>query len=129
MGKRILIVDDDEEFCEEMQEILKDEGYCVSLIFDGLKVNNLLKENKYDLILLDMKIPGISGLEVLKSIREKNIITKVILITGGFIGENLPKNDSGNKKQEDESILKLADDIVTKPFDIKLILDKISSII
>lgn len=129
MGKQILIVDDDEEFCEEMLEILKDEGYCVSLVFDGLKAGKQLKENKYDLILLDMKIPGISGLEVLKSIREKKITTKVMVITGGFIGRNLPKNHLGNIKKEDESILKLADDIVTKPFDIKLILDKIKAII
>lgn len=129
MGKQILVIDDDEEFCEEMSEILTDEGYCVSLIFEGLKVDKQLKENKYDLVLLDMKIPGISGLEILKRIRQKKVITKVIVITGGFIGENLPKNNSGNMKEEDESILKLADGIITKPFDIKLLLDKIRDLI
>jgi len=64
MKKKILIVDDDEEFCEEMSEILADEGYYVEQLFKGVKVIKLLKENKYDLVFLDMKMPGISGFEI-----------------------------------------------------------------
>lgn len=129
MRKRILIVDDDEEFCEEMSEILKDEGYYVDQIFDGLKVSKLFKENKYDLVFLDMKMPGISGLEILRNIRQEKIETKIIVITGGFIGERLPEKQPINIQEEDESNLKLADAVATKPFDIKLILDKVKSLI
>ncbi len=127
MKKRILIVDDDEEFCEEMSEILNDEGYCVEQLFEGAKVNGLLRENKYDLVFLDMKMPGISGFEVLKRLKEDKVATKVIVITGGFIGEKLPRKQSA--KEDDDSILKLADAVATKPFDIKLILDKVSELI
>lgn len=129
MKKQILVVDDDEEFCEEMSEILTDEGYCVDQIFDGAKANNLLRKNKYDLILLDMKMPGISGLEVLKRIKQDKIATKIIIITGGFIGEKLPKKKSANISEEDESALQLADAVATKPFDIKLVLDKVRALI
>lgn len=129
MKKQILIVDDDEEFCEEMSEILQDEGYRVGTVFDGLKVNKLLKENKYDLVFLDIKMPGISGFELLKRIRQDKITTKIVVITGGLIGEKLPKKQSANNKEDDDAALKLADAVVTKPFDIKLVLDKVSELL
>lgn len=129
MKKDILIIDDDEELCEEMSGILKDEGYKVAVIYDGLKAGRLIEKNKYDLLLLDMKIPGLSGLEILKRIREKKIGVKVVILTGGFITHNLPKSPMHTVKEEDELILTFADEIITKPFDIKIVLAKIKELI
>ncbi len=69
MAKKILIIDDDKELCEEMAEILKGEGYDVSTAFDGLAGKKLIEENHYNLLLLDVKLPDINGLDILKSMR------------------------------------------------------------
>lgn len=125
----ILIIDDDEELCEEMSGILRDRGYSVSVVFDGLKADKLLAKNAYRLLLLDMKIPGISGLEVLKHVRNKCIATKVIIITACIIENRQPENKMAAMNKEDERLLKLADGIITKPFNIDAALDKIRGLI
>lgn len=125
----ILIVDDDEEFCEEMSGILRDRGYSVSVVFDGLKADKLLAKNVYRLLLLDIKIPGISGLEILKHVRNKDIASKVIVITACIIEDGQPENIMVAMSKEDERLLKLADGIITKPFNIDAVIDMIRGLI
>ena len=63
MKKNILLIDDDKSLCEELEEILTDEGYIVDKVYDGKKALSVIIDKNYDLILLDLKIPeiGVSG--------------------------------------------------------------------
>lgn len=125
-GKRILMIDDDEEICEEMAEILKDEGYDVSLIFNGIEGMRLIESGGFDLVLLDLKVPGMSGYDILKNVKSKGAMPKVIVISGRpFIKKYLPGEDTSDK-QKKEDVLKLADDFINKPFDIEATLGKIT---
>jgi len=79
---RILIVDDDEALAALMDRALRAEGYEVRRAGDGPAGLKLLEEQPADLVLLDVRLPGMSGLEVLRQIREKHPRTLVLVITG-----------------------------------------------
>ncbi|MCX5708894.1 MAG: response regulator [Candidatus Omnitrophica bacterium] len=129
MKKKILIVDDDEEICEEFSEILRGEHYLVETAYDGLKAGLMIGKGGYDLIILDLKLPGLSGFELLKMIRENKILSRVLILTGRpLLNKKALKELPGTNKEE-EKILKLADGIVNKPFDIKYLLNKIKELI
>ena len=69
-GKKILIIDDDIAFCDMLNEILTDEGAVVSIEHDGMSgIENALN-NKPDLMVIDMMMPKMSGIAVLKKLRE-----------------------------------------------------------
>ena len=88
---KILIIDDDELGNETLKLLLKDiltQKVDVDSIYSGKNAVSLIEQNKYDLVFLDNKLPDITGLEVLKQIKEKNIKTSVIFITG-FSDEQL----------------------------------------
>ena len=116
MRKRnvILIVDDELELCKVLQKTLKKEGYHVLIATTGQKALSLLKKEKVDLLLLDLKMPLISGLELLKKIRKtvpegkkKSTIPAVILTAYGSL----------SSAQEAMSLG--AVEYLTKPFDLK----------
>lgn len=77
-----LLVADDEEHLRELYEIeLGEEGYVVDTASNGTEVLSLLEHNKYDLIILDIQMPGMSGIDVLQKIMAKNKKQPVILNT------------------------------------------------
>jgi len=80
--RRILLVDDDEIMRDSCRQILSKDGYNVKIARDGIEGFNILKEDSFDLVLLDLKMPGMSGLEVLKRIKENDPETVVIVVTG-----------------------------------------------
>ena len=138
MSKRILVVDD-EDLCEEISEILAGEGYFVERAFDGQEGMRLIRENLYDLVLLDIKMPRISGLEILRNIKTNpacgentkspRAVTKVIMLSSHpalnkFFGENV---DVCQDCPVDT--LKLADEIMSKAFDVELLLHKIEKLL
>lgn len=126
MKKNILITDDDKEMCEEIAEILIDEGYGAETACNGLDCIRLIGKNKYDLLLLDLKMPGLNGFEVLKKVKNEFKGLKIIVLTGR------PLNDSmayENDNQEEFGTLKLADAILNKPYDIEILLSKIRELI
>jgi CheY-like chemotaxis protein len=124
MKKKILIADDDAEMREEISEILKDEGYEVSTVGDGKAVLKIIKTEMFDLLLLDLKMPVMTGFEVLKSLNAKQIKIKTIVLTGSILGSTLP-DENGMSYAEKTRILKLAAAVINKPFDIKKLIDKI----
>jgi len=126
MKKKILMIDDDEELCEETAEILIDEGYHVTTAFDGLRGKRLIEKYNYDVLILDVKMPGLSGLEILQNVKEKNRELRVVILTGKPLSKELP-GGRGLKDREEE-ILKLADAIISKPFHIELLLGKIKEL-
>ena len=80
--KKVLVVDDDEDICEEIAEVLKDEGYLVRTAHNGLKAMELIQREPFDTIVLDLKVPGLTGLQILKRIKEQGISGKVIIASG-----------------------------------------------
>jgi len=81
-GGLILVVDDDQGFCANINNILTDKGYRVSMAHDGDMAIEKVWENNFDIILLDMKLPPLNGLETYLAIREVRSNVAVIVITG-----------------------------------------------
>lgn len=79
---KILVIDDEKDLCVLFKQILTPEGYTVLTAlngYDGIKIN---QKSKPDIILLDLKMPGINGIETLRRIRKKDPDVIVIIITG-----------------------------------------------
>jgi DNA-binding response OmpR family regulator len=130
MKKRIFVVDDDEEICEELSEILKGENFHVDYACDGLKALAMIVKGGYNLILLDLKLPNLNGFEILKTIREKKILSRVLILTGRpLLKKKQDFKELTAPSEEEEKILKLADGIINKPFDVRLLLSKIKGMI
>lgn len=101
---KILLVEDDKNISEMITGYLIDEKYNITQVFDGEEAIKKVELDSYDLILLDLMIPKINGIEVLRKIRNFSIIL-VIIITA--------KDDDIDKAIGLESG---ADDYITKPF-------------
>ena len=82
VGSMILIVDDDDNLCENIKDVLVDKGYRVSIALDGDSAIEKARENDYDVMLLDMKLPPLNGLETYLGIRDFRPKLIVIIITG-----------------------------------------------
>lgn len=79
---QILVIDDEKDVCDIFKKALTQEGYTVLTALDGLSGLKTVKEKKPDIVLLDLKMPKMDGIEVLRHIKkiDKNIV--VIIITG-----------------------------------------------
>ena len=82
MNHRVLVVDDDPTLLKSLRKVLLLRNYFVDTLDNPLKIDEYLQKNNYDCILLDVKMPGQSGLEILDKIHEKNVTTPVIMISG-----------------------------------------------
>jgi len=103
---RILIVDDDAEVRETLKQILSETGGAgVDCAADGEAGFSMIKEQSYDLVFIDMRLPGIDGLELLRLIKRYNPTLAVVMITG------FPSVDSAIQTMKDG-----AADFITKPF-------------
>ncbi|MFC1731338.1 response regulator [candidate division KSB1 bacterium] len=80
--KNILVVDDEKSICHNCEKILAGEDTSVFTALSGFECLRLLDERRYDLVVLDIKIPDIDGLTLLRQIKEKSPQTSVIIITG-----------------------------------------------
>lgn len=90
MGKfRILIVDDDQDFAESMAELFEIPGYVVETAFSGEEGIRKFKEKNFDLTFMDVKLPGMNGVESFLEIREYKPDAKVIMMTGFHMEELL----------------------------------------
>lgn len=115
---RVLLVEDDTMIGEVIRDTLKDESYAVDWIQDGLAVASTLKAQPYDLILLDLGLPGKDGQEVLSSLRARHDDTPVLIITArDTLPERLRGLDGG------------ADDYVLKPFEMEELLARMRAIL
>lgn len=115
--KRILIIEDDPEIIKLLELHLSDVSYETTMAMDGNEGLNLALENDYELILLDLTLPGLDGVEICKKLRAtKN--TPVIMLTA--------------KSEEIDRVLGLeigADDYMTKPFSIRELLARIKAVL
>ena len=78
----ILVVDDDQEIREFLKDFLEGEGYAVSLLSDPTEAVASLKENQYHLIILDLMMPKLSGIDLLAQIRQTDNDVAIIILTG-----------------------------------------------
>ena len=81
MAEKILIVDDEKIIRESLSYILKKEAYDVEEAENGLAAHEMLLKNSYDLVVTDLEMPGMKGIELLEKIKQLNIQTSVIIIT------------------------------------------------
>ncbi len=81
MNRHVLIVDDQAGIRLLLQEVLEAEGFTVTLAADGLRAAALLEEIRPDLILLDMKMPGMNGLELMRLIHDRGLQLNVMMMT------------------------------------------------
>ena len=78
----ILAADDDAGFIEILRPLLESEGFHVDTVFDGLAAVNILQTIPFDLLLLDIEMPKLNGLDVLKFVKDQELDTEVIMLTG-----------------------------------------------
>ncbi|PLR88219.1 response regulator transcription factor [Bacillus halotolerans] len=110
----ILIVEDEEKIARVLQLELEYEGYSVTIKHNGSEGLNAVTEGSYSLLLLDVMLPGLSGLEVLRRLRKTDQETPVILLTArDSVPDKVTGLDIG------------ANDYVTKPFEIEELLARI----
>lgn len=129
MSRKILIIDDDEMLCEELAEILAGIGYKVKTVFDGREGLAAIRGSHYDLILLDLKMPRMNGIEVLKEIKQGAHAPKVIVLSANhsvnvFLGESVDM-----PHDYPERILQLADGVMNKPYDVDVLLSRIRGLL
>jgi len=84
--RRILVIDDDPGVLQLLGEMLEDEGYCVHLLPSGKNVNEVLRNEVIDLLVLDLAMPEPDGFDVLKSIRKSMPGLKILVISGYLQG-------------------------------------------
>ena len=116
-SRKILIIDDDEAIRDGCQQILTRKGYHVESAGEAVRGLEMALKDTYDLILLDIKMPKMSGLEILKKLKnENNISAKVIIVTG-----------YGTIPLAVEAILQGACNFLTKPYPAAELRDAVSS--
>ena len=90
MTGKILAVDDNRDFCQNVADIIELKGYEVTTVFDGTQAIDSVKKNSYDLVIMDIKMPGMNGVEVFREIRKISPSTVIILMTA-YALEDLKK--------------------------------------
>jgi len=114
IGTKILLVDDEEVFVRNMQKLLSARGYVVTTANSGDAAIRALMEQSVDVIVLDLKMPGLDGLSTLKEIKKLDLFTQTLILTGhGSIDSAL------------EAIKLGAYDYLTKPCEIDDLVAKI----
>lgn len=97
MKKRILVIDDEASIRKSFKLSLEDTGYQVDEAESGMKGIEMERANKYDLIFLDLKMPGMNGIQTLRKLREINQAKPIYIVTT-FYGEFM---DDLKKAQKD----------------------------
>ena len=110
---RILIIEDEEKIARFIELELKYEGYEVAKAFNGRDGLELVKTQPFDLVLLDIMLPGINGIEVLRRIRQFSDLPIILLTARDAVVDKVTGLDGG------------ADDYITKPFAIEELLARI----
>lgn len=114
---KILLVEDEKRMAQALVEILRMEKYKVEHCADGVSGMDAVESNVYDIIILDVMLPGMDGFEIVKNARQKGIRTPVLMLTA--------------KSELDDKVTGLdngADDYLTKPFMMKELLARLRAL-
>jgi two-component system alkaline phosphatase synthesis response regulator PhoP len=118
MNERILVVEDEPTIATGLRDDLELEGFAVEVVDDGAAALSRILESKFDLVLLDLMLPGMDGLAVCREARAKGRRTPIIILTA--------------KGQEVDKVVGLelgADDYVTKPFSRRELLARVKAVL
>lgn len=111
---RVLLVDDDREVAEYVRRELEEESFSVVVAHDGASGLRWAETSAFDIIVLDVMMPFLDGLQVTRSLRRQNILTPILLLTGRDAPEEIVRGlDAG------------ADDYLTKPFSFDVLLARL----
>jgi DNA-binding NtrC family response regulator len=114
IGSKILLVDDEVVFTQNMAKLLAHRGYLVTAVNNGEAAIQALEEKDFDVVVLDLKMPGLDGITTLKEIKKLGLLTETLILTGhGSIDTAL------------EAIKIGAYDYLTKPCEIDELVGKI----
>ena len=114
---KVLIVEDEKDLACVLSEMLKQEGYIVNKVHNGIDGLDYALTNTYDVIILDIMLPQMNGIEVLKEIRKNGINSSVLLLTAkSEVEDKINGLDNG------------ADDYLTKPFVTKEFLARVRAL-
>lgn len=115
---RILVIEDEHRIAASIKKGLEQERYAVDVAYDGLDGFDLATTEEYDLILLDLMLPGMDGLEVCRKLRDKSINTPILILTArGQTEDKVTGLDTG------------ADDYLTKPFSFDELLARVRALV
>jgi DNA-binding response OmpR family regulator len=118
MTRSILVVEDDRDIANLLRIHLQDLGHTVDLAYDGRSGLARAEAKPYDLVILDLMLPGLEGLEVCRQLRARQIYTPILILTA--------------KSSEIDRVLGLemgADDYLTKPFSIRELVARVKAIL
>jgi two-component system copper resistance phosphate regulon response regulator CusR len=114
---KILVVEDDRTVGQYLCRGLEEAQYHADLVGDGLEALRLASGEQYDLVVLDLRLPGMSGLEVLRTLRDRGIPTPILILTAqDAVGQKVEALRAG------------ADDYVTKPFSFEEVLARVEAL-
>ncbi|OGE16870.1 DNA-binding response regulator [Candidatus Daviesbacteria bacterium RIFCSPHIGHO2_01_FULL_36_37] len=114
---RILVVEDEHKIANSIKKGLELESFAVDVSFTGSEGFDLASSEEYDLIILDIMLPGLSGLEICKKLRKENIHTPILMLTArGQVSDKVEGLNSG------------ADDYLTKPFAFEELLARVRAL-
>ena len=116
MSKKVLVVDDEKLIVKGIKFSLEQDGYDVDCAYDGEEALELVKQNEYDVMLLDVMLPKLTGFEVLQMIREFSMLPVIMLTAKGDDMDKILGLEYG------------ADDYITKPFNILEVKARIKAI-
>src|SRR5262252_861882 len=115
---RILLVEDERRVASVVTRALRESAYTVDLAETGEKALELARQTPYDSILLDVRLPGVSGIEVCRELRDAHVDTPILMLTARTMVE-----------QRVEGLDAGADDYLTKPFAIAELLARVRALV
>jgi DNA-binding response OmpR family regulator len=114
---RILVVDDEQRLCHLVRQSLREFGHAVDIAFTGEDALNWASATEYDALVLDVMLPGIDGLEVCRTLRERRVTSSILLLTArDGVEDRVQGLDSGS------------DDYLTKPFAVAELLARLRAL-
>ena len=114
---KVLVVEDDRTVGQYLRRGLEEAQYQADLVSDGFEALRLASGELYDVVVLDLRLPGMSGLEVLRTLRDRGIPTPILILTAqDAVGQKVEALRAG------------ADDYVTKPFSFEEVLARVEAL-
>src|SRR5438093_1027953 len=114
---RILIVEDDRKLARQLKKGVDELGHSGTLAFDGKEGLEAARLNEFDVLVLDVMLPGLDGISIVKQLRQRRIGTPILLLTARDTPDDVTTGlDAG------------ADDYLTKPFSFKILLARLRAL-
>jgi two-component system, OmpR family, copper resistance phosphate regulon response regulator CusR len=115
---RILLVEDDKKIADSLKKGLSEQNYHVEVAYDGIEGKKLFESQKFDLVILDINLPGHNGYILCKKIRNRNSSIPIVMLTAlSATDDKIEGFDAG------------ADDYIVKPFDFKELLVRVRALL